>query len=48
LKAGKNGSSLGNKADALKYFTDIKRKYEATQKLKPVDVLIRISAIKMI
>ena len=40
LKAGKTALTLGNKSDALKYFTDIKENYEATPEAASVDVLI--------
>lgn len=43
LKAGKVALALGNKADALKYFTDIKENYEATPEAASVDVLIGLS-----
>lgn len=40
LKAGKTALALGNKADALKYFTDIKKNYENTPEGLSVDGLI--------
>lgn len=43
LKAGKVALSLGNKADALKYFTDIKENYESSPEAASVDVLIGLS-----
>ena len=43
LKAGKAALALGNKADALKYFTDIKENYEATPEGASVDVLIGLA-----
>ena len=43
LKAGKVALSLGNKADALKYFTDIKDNYEAAPEAASVDVLIGLA-----
>lgn len=43
LKAGKTALTLGNKADALKYFTDIKENYEATPEAASVDVLIGLA-----
>ena len=43
LKAGKTALALGNKADALKYFTDIKENYEATPEAASVDVLIGLA-----
>ena len=43
LKAGKIALALGNKADALKYFTDIKENYEATPEAASVDVLIGLA-----
>jgi len=32
--------TLGNKADALKYFTDIKENYDASPEAASIDVLI--------
>ena len=43
LKAGKTSLALGNKADALKYFTDIKENYEATPEAASIDVLIGLA-----
>ncbi len=43
LKAGKVALALGNKADALKYFTDIKENYESSPEAASVDVLIGLS-----
>lgn len=43
LKAGKTALALGNKADALKYFIDIKENYEATPEAASVDVLIGLA-----
>ena len=40
LKAGKVALTLGNKADALKYFTDIKDNYDASPEAASIDVLI--------
>ncbi|MGV9004340.1 tetratricopeptide repeat protein [Flavobacterium sp.] len=40
LKAGKTALALGNKADALKYFTDIKDNYESTPEGQSVDGFI--------
>lgn len=40
LKAGQTAFSLGNKADALKYFTQIKEKFENTQEATNIDALI--------
>jgi tetratricopeptide (TPR) repeat protein len=40
LKAGKTAMALGNKADALKYFTDIKDNYENTPEGQGIDALI--------
>ena len=40
LKAGQVAFSLNNKADALKYFTEIKEKYEATPEAQNIDALI--------
>lgn len=40
LKAGKTALALGNKADALKYFTNIKENYENTPEGQSVDGLI--------
>ncbi|MFV8467097.1 tetratricopeptide repeat protein [Flavobacterium sp. LB1P62] len=43
LKAGKAALALGNKADALKYFTDIKENFDATPEAASVDVLIGLA-----
>ncbi|TRX39182.1 tetratricopeptide repeat protein [Flavobacterium restrictum] len=43
LKAGKTALALGNKEDALKYFTDIKDNYDATPEAAAVDVLIGLA-----
>ncbi|MDI5898278.1 tetratricopeptide repeat protein [Flavobacterium yafengii] len=43
LKAGKTALALGNKADALKYFTDIKDNFEGTSEAASVDVLIGLA-----
>ncbi|MBG6061360.1 tetratricopeptide (TPR) repeat protein [Flavobacterium sp. CG_9.1] len=43
LKAGKTALALGNKADALKYFTDIKDNYEAAPEAASVDVLMGLA-----
>jgi tetratricopeptide (TPR) repeat protein len=43
LKAGKTALALGNKADALKYFTDIKDNFEGTPEASSVDVLIGLA-----
>jgi tetratricopeptide (TPR) repeat protein len=43
LKAGKTALALGNKEDALKYFTDIKDNYDATPEAASVDVLIGLA-----
>ncbi|MFM9988695.1 tetratricopeptide repeat protein [Flavobacterium sp.] len=40
LKAGQTSMSLGKKADALKYFTDIKDNFEATPEAQNIDALI--------
>ena len=40
LKAGKTALALGNKEDALKYFTDIKDNFDASPEAASVDVLI--------
>lgn len=40
LKAGQTAYSLGQKADALKYFTEIKEKYESTPEARNIDGLI--------
>ncbi|MBP6758591.1 MAG: tetratricopeptide repeat protein [Flavobacterium sp.] len=43
LKAGKTALALGNKADALKYFTDIKENFDATPEAATIDVLIGLA-----
>ncbi|WP_281637462.1 tetratricopeptide repeat protein [Flavobacterium marginilacus] len=43
MKAGKVALALGNKADALKYFTDIKENYENSPEAATVDGLIGLS-----
>ena len=43
LKAGKTALSLGKKDDALKYFNEIKEKYEATPEGSSVDALIGLA-----
>jgi len=43
LKAGKTSLVLNNKADALKYFTNIKDNYETSQEAQGVDALIGLS-----
>ncbi|MFV8370229.1 tetratricopeptide repeat protein [Flavobacterium sp. LB2R40] len=43
LKAGKTALTLGNKTDALKYFTTIKENYEATPEGASIDVLIGLA-----
>ena len=43
LKAGKTALAIGNKEDALKYFTDIKDNYEATPEAASIDVLIGLA-----
>jgi tetratricopeptide (TPR) repeat protein len=43
LKAGQTALGLNNKVDALKYFTEIKEKYEATQEAANIDALIGLS-----
>ena len=40
LKAGKVALALGNKADALKYFQDIKDNYDGSPEAATIDVLI--------
>jgi tetratricopeptide (TPR) repeat protein len=40
LKAGQTAYLLGNKADALKYFTQIKEKYEGAPEAATIDALI--------
>jgi tetratricopeptide (TPR) repeat protein len=43
LKAGKTAFALGNKADALKYFTDIKDNFEASPEAQGIDALIGLA-----
>ena len=43
LKAGKTALALGNKEDALKYFTDIKDNYENAPEAASVEALIGLS-----
>lgn len=43
MKAGKVALALGNKEDALKYFTDIKENYENSPEAATVDGLIGLS-----
>ncbi len=43
MKAGKVALTLGNKEDALKYFTDIKENYENSPEAATVDGLIGLS-----
>ncbi len=43
LKAGQTALALGKKADALKYFTEIKEKYESTPEGSTVDALIGLA-----
>jgi tetratricopeptide (TPR) repeat protein len=43
LKAGKTALALGNKEEALKYFTDIKENYDSTPEASSVDVLIGLA-----
>lgn len=43
LKAGKISLALGNKADALKYFTDIKDNYDASPESQQIDALIGLA-----
>jgi len=43
LKAGKTTLALGNKEEALKFFTDIKDNYEMSQEAQGVDALIGLS-----
>jgi predicted negative regulator of RcsB-dependent stress response len=43
LKAGKTALALGNKADALKYFTDIKDNFDATPEGQQIDALIGLA-----
>jgi TolA-binding protein len=43
LKAGQTALGLNNKVDALKYFTEIKEKYEATPEAANIDALIGLA-----
>ena len=43
LKAAKTAFELGNKADALKYFTDIKDNFEAAPEAQGIDALIGLA-----
>ena len=43
LKAGKTALALGNKADALKYFTDIKDNFDASPEAQQIDGLIGLA-----
>lgn len=43
LKAGQTALALGNKSDALTYFTEIKEKYEATPEARSIDALIGLA-----
>lgn len=43
LKAGKTALALGNKEEALKYFTDIKDNFETAQEAQGIDALIGLS-----
>lgn len=43
MKAGQTSLAIGNKADALKYFTEIKEKYESTPEGSNVDALIGLA-----
>lgn len=43
LKAGKTALALGQKEDALKYFTDIKENFDGTPEAASVDVLIGLA-----
>jgi len=43
LKAGKTALALGKKADALKYFTEIKETYDATPEAQQIDALIALA-----
>ena len=43
LKAGKTALEIGNKEDALKYFTDIKDNFDASPEAASVDVLIGLA-----
>jgi tetratricopeptide (TPR) repeat protein len=43
LKAGKTALAMGNKADAVKYFTDIKDNYDAAPEAQGIDALIGLA-----
>ena len=43
LKAGKTALALGNKVDALKYFTDIKDNFDASPEAQSIDALIGLA-----
>jgi tetratricopeptide (TPR) repeat protein len=43
MKAGQTAFALGNKADALKYFTEIKEKYDAAPEAQSIDALIAMA-----
>lgn len=43
LKAGQTSLLLNNKADALKYFTEIKEKYEAAPEASNIDAMIGLA-----
>ncbi len=43
LKAGQTSLELGNKTDALKYFTEIKEKYESTPEGSSIDGLLGLA-----
>jgi tetratricopeptide (TPR) repeat protein len=43
LKAGKTALALGNKEEALQYFTDIKDNYDASPEAATIDVLIGLA-----
>lgn len=43
LKAGKSALAVGNKEEALKFFTDIKDKYESTPEAQGIDALIGLA-----
>jgi tetratricopeptide (TPR) repeat protein len=43
MKAGRTALAIGNKADALKYFTDIKDNYDVSPEAQTVDALIGLA-----
>ncbi|MEM0542087.1 hypothetical protein WFZ85_05635 [Flavobacterium sp. j3] len=43
LKAGKTTLALGNKADALKYFTEIKETFDSSPEAQQIDALIGLA-----